>query len=146
MQKYSSPNEGKCSTYTSTSVLGLIAIISTCKSNCITDYRPRVNDIIHIANAEFYSRKYSNRYKACVQNSSTATQSVQAFMIRKTQRSITPLGRYYTYYKLQTYTKAYSIIAAILESLPGKRLALLKSSSYLCRYRPSLAIYLATEL
>ena len=37
-------------------------------------------------------------------------------------------------------------MAAVFESLPGKRLALLKSLSYLCRYRPSLAIYLATEL
>ena len=29
-----------------------------------SDYRPRVHDVIRIANAEFYSTKYSNAYKA----------------------------------------------------------------------------------
>ena len=50
---------------------------------CLTDYRPRVHDVIRIANAE---------------------------------------------------------------SLPGKHLALLKRSSYLCSYKPSLPTYLETEL
>ena len=48
----------------------------------------------------------------------------------------TPVRRYYRYCKLQAYIKAYlissltSIMAAVFESLPDKRLALLKSSSY----------------
>ena len=39
-----------------------------------------------------------------------------------------------------------SVMAAIYESLPGKYLALLKLLMSLCRYRPSLTVYLAVEL
>ena len=42
--------------------------------------------------------------------------------------------------------EAYSIIAVVYESLPGKRKALSKILTQVCRYRPCLTIYLAIEL
>ena len=73
--------------------------------------------------------------KRRAQRNITATQAVQAFMICKTG-CCNVLGHYYTYYELQTYIHTrklisllISIMAAVFESLPGKLLALLKSSS-----------------
>ena len=37
-------------------------------------------------------------------------------------------------------------MAAVYESLPGKRLTLLKLLTYFCRYRPNLTVYLVIEL
>ena len=90
-----------------------------------------------------------------VQHSITATQAVQAFMICKTGccnvrvhcqgTAIHTISYKHTQKLLSLLT---SIIAAVSESLlhVGKLLALLRSSSQLCRYRSSLVIYSATEL
>ena len=102
---------------------------------------------------KFIQESIATQIKCLIQHSITAIQPVQAFMICKTGycnvlvrhqgATIHTISYKHTQKLISLLT---SIMAAVIESLPGKRLAFLKSSSYLCRYRPSLAIYLATEL
>ena len=89
----------------------------------------------------------------CVQHSITTAHFIKAFMIAKTgcfNVLVRRLGvsqstvHYKCTQKLGSLLT--SIMATVYESLPVKCLALLKLSTYLCRYRPSQTVYLAIEL
>jgi hypothetical protein len=102
----------------------------------------------------FVQKIIATQRKLHVQHSITATQAVKAFMIYKTGCFSVLVCRWgatidtMCYKYTQSYKLTYLLNGCRLPVAPrlAVSLSLLKTSSYLCRYRPDLAIYLATEL